>query len=272
MSSNMAVIPNRLGALWTYLAILFVAAPLIALIGVSLSAAPYISFPWNEGFSLRWYIAIPDNPGFLSSALNSLVLALLASVAAVAIGSGAALAVVRYSFPGRDVLAIAGTSPLFVPNVLIGLALAFAVSASGILNDFLALLVGHVVIIVPFVLRISTAALTDFNLDQERAAQNLGASKMRAFALVTFPQVRSGIAAGAILAFIVSFDNIALSIFLSSPGYDLLPVYLYDYASDRMDGLASAVSVSLIALSVLGVLVLEWLVGLDKVFGGDIDA
>lgn len=270
--SSTHLIPKRVGVLWGALVVIFVVTPLLAIVCVSFSKAQFISFPWDEGFSLRWYAAIPEQQAFISAGWNSVKLALYTAVISVVIGTFGALAAVRYSFPGRALVTLLGSSPLFVPQVLTGLALTLALSASGIASGLLVLLIGHIVITIPFVLRISTAALTGFNLDQERAAQNLGASKLRAFVTVTLPQIRSGILAGGIMSLIVSFDNVALSIFLTGPGFDVLPVYLYVYAVNNLDGIAAAVSVSMIALSLAGVVILEWLVGLDKLFGGEIDA
>lgn len=266
------LIPKRIGAIWGVFVVLFVVIPLLAIVCVSFSEAEFISFPWDEGFSTRWYAAIPEQQPFLAAAWNSVRLAVYVAVFAVLIGTLGALAAVRYSFPGRGLVTLLGSSPLFVPQVLTGLALTLALSAAGLASGLTVLFIGHVVITVPFVLRISTAALTGFNLDQERAAQNLGASKLQAFLTVTLPQIRSGILAGGIMALIVSFDNVALSIFLAGPGFDILPVYLYIYAVNNLDGIAAAISVSMIALSLMGVVVLEWLVGLDKLFGGEVDA
>lgn len=270
--STTQLIPTKVGAVWGTLVVLFVVTPLLAIVCVSFSEAQFISFPWDEGFSTRWYAAIPEQQAFLTAAWNSVKLAIYTAVIAVLIGTLGALAAVRYSFPGRSLVTLLGSSPLFVPQVLTGLALTLALSAAGLASGLVVLLVGHVVITVPFVLRISTAALTGFNIDQERAAQNLGASKLRAFLTVTLPQIRSGILAGGVMALIVSFDNVALSIFLTGPGFDVLPVYLYVYAVNNLDGIAAAVSVSMIGLSLAGVVILEWLVGLDKLFGGEIDA
>lgn len=267
--SSTRVISSRFGAVWGCLVVLFVITPLVAIICVSVSAADYISFPWDEGFSLNSYAEIPNRPEFLSAAWNSVKLAFYASVVALLVGLCASLAVVRHSFPGRGLVVLLGSSPLFVPQVLTGLALSLALAAAGIGSSLLLLLVGHIVITIPYVLRVSTAALTGFNMNQEWAAQNLGAGKIRAFLSVTLPQIRSGIIAGAIMAFIVSFDNVALSLFLAGPGYGILPVYLYHYASNQFDGVAAAVSVAMIAASILGIIALQRLVGLDKLFGGE---
>ncbi|MPZ62709.1 MAG: ABC transporter permease subunit [Propionibacteriales bacterium] len=251
--------------------LLFVLAPLLSIVFVSVSDARFISFPWNEGFSLRWYAEIPNQEAFLDGAVNSVKLAALTALVAVVIGTLASLAVVRSKFPGRNLVVLLGSSPLFVPEVLFGLALLLALSKWQVGTPLFQILIGHVVITLPFTLRVATAALTDFNLDQENAARNLGASKLQAFFLVTFPQIRSGVVAAAVMAFIVSFDNIALSLFIAGPAFELLPVALYAYALNSFDGIAAATSVLMIGVSLVAIVVLDRTVGLDKLFGGAAD-
>ncbi len=268
---NVHLLDRRIVAVYSALVVIFVLTPLLCIVFVSLSAAQFISFPWDQGFSFQWYAEIPEQAAFIEGAKNSLKLAGLTALIAGVIGSLASLAIVRQSFPGRSVVVLLGSSSLFVPEVLFGLALVLAISQWQLGDPLLQLLIGHVVITIPFVLRVTTAALTDFNLDQEYAAQNLGAGRVRAFATVTFPQIRSGIFAAALMAFIVSFDNIALSLFLAGPGYQLLPVALYAYAVNSFDGIAAAVSVLMIVISLVVIWVLDKTVGLDKLFGGDVE-
>lgn len=269
MSGGTPVLNSKVAGLWTALVIVFVLSPLVVIIAVSLTEAPFVSFPWEQGFSFRWYAEIPQQEEFIEGGWNSLKLGVLAALASVAMGSLASLAIVRYSFRGRGLVSLAGTSPLFIPMVLTGLALVVAMSAFGIGGGLMRLLVGHIVITLPFVLRVTTAALTGFNMDQEYAAQILGASKFRAFFSVTLPQIRSGIFASAVMAFIVSFDNVALSLFLAGPSYRVLPVDLYYYAVNNFDSVAAAVSVAMIGFSVVAIVLLERTFGLDRLFGAE---
>lgn len=271
MSSSSRIINPRFGVVWGILTVLLVIAPLIVVASVSVSGAEFISFPWNEGFSFRWYKAIPTEGQFVTAAAHSIELAAATSAIAVLIGTFAAIAIVRYSFPGKGLVTLMGASPLFVPQVLTGLAISLALAASGVGSGLILLLVGHIVITMPFVLRVVSAALVGFDTNLEWAAMNLGASKTRTFFSVTLPQIRGGILASAIMAAIVSIDNVALSIFLAGPGFAILPVYLYHYAENQFNGIAAAVSVCMIAASLVGIAFLQKLVGLDKLFGGDAD-
>jgi putative spermidine/putrescine transport system permease protein len=263
------VLNGKIAGLWTLLVVLFVLTPLVTVIFVSLSAAQYISFPWDEGWSLQWFTQIPEQSQFLQGAQHSIEVALVAAVVGVVIGTLAAIAITRYSFPGRTLVVMLGSSPLFVPEVMLGVALVLAISQVRMTSPFLELLLGHIVIILPFVLRVISASLADFSLDQENAAMNLGATRLRALLRVTFPQVRSGIVAAAVMAFIVSFDNISVSLFVAPPGYEMLPVTLYSYAQNSFDGIAAAVSVAMIGISLVGIVILDLVVGLDKLFGGN---
>jgi putative spermidine/putrescine transport system permease protein len=265
------ILNKKIAGIYTGFVLLFVLAPLASIVLVSVSAAQFISFPWNEGFSLRWYAEIPNQQAFIDGAYNSVKLALLTALVAVVVGTLASLAIVRSKFPGGGVIVLLGSSPLFVPEVLFGLALLLALSKHQVGSPLFQILIGHVVITIPFTLRVTTAALTDFNPDQENAARNLGATRLKAFFLVTFPQIRSGVVAGAVMAFIVSFDNIALSLFIAGPAYDLLPVSLYAYALNSFDGIAAATSVLMIGVSLVVIVVLDKTVGLDKLFGGAAD-
>jgi putative spermidine/putrescine transport system permease protein len=263
------ILNGKMAALWTTLVVLFVLTPLVTVIFVSLSAAQFISFPWDKGWSFQWYTQILEQTQFLQGAQHSIGVALVAALIGVLIGTLAAIAITRFSFPGRTVVVMLGSSSLFVPEVMLGVALVLVISQVGLTSAFLELLLGHIVIILPFVLRVISAALADFSLDQENAAMNLGATRLQALMKVTFPQVRSGIFAAAVMAFIVSFDNISVSLFVAPPGYEMLPVTLYSYALNSFDGIAAAVSVAMIGISLVGIIILDLVVGLDKLFGGN---
>ena len=271
MSTN-RLINQRFGAAWAALVMLFLFAPIVVMACVSVTAAKYASFPWDKGFSLQAYASIAHHHDLIQAVVNSLKVTVAASLIAVVIGTCASIAVVRFPLRGRGLVTLLGSMPLFVPQVLIGLAILLAVSASGMATGFEVLLLGHVVIIVPFVLRVVSASLAGINLHLEWAAQDLGSSKFRAFCAVTLPELRTAIVAGGVMAAIISFDNVSLSVFLAGPTYNVLPVYLVQYAQSQFDGFAAAVSVCMLAASIVGVAVLHKLVGLDKLFGGVSDA
>lgn len=256
--------PTRLLApVWTGLVLLFVLAPFFCLIAVSLTPLDYISLP-TGGLSLRWYRALADHPGFLQAGLDSLGVALGAAASALVMGTMAALAIVRYRFPGREFVRVLMLSPLIVPMVMSGLGILVFFSNRGWTDPATRLLVAHCVLTLPYVVRTVSASLASFDLNQELAARNMGASSGKAFLLVAVPQLAPGLLAGAIFAFVVSFDNVGLSIFLTGPQFTTLPVSLFIYATVDNTPVSAALSVVLVAISIVVVAALQRLAGLNR--------
>lgn len=249
--------------LWAVLICVVLLAPLVFVVAVSLTPLDYISLP-TTSFSLRWYRQMLEHQEFLDAGLNSILLAVEASVTALAIGVLAALAAVRYRFRLRQTLLLAISAPLFVPMVMSGLAILMLSSTLGIQNQSLRLYVGHAALTIPYVFRTVSASLSGFDINQELAARNLGAGITRTFWEVTMPQIGPGILAGALFAFIVSFDNIGISIFLTGAKFDTLPVELYTYAAYSNDPMSAAVSVAMMGLSIISIVLVERLFGLQK--------
>ena len=247
----------------------FVALPLVGVVVVSFSAAQFISFPWDQGFSLQWYGQILEQESFLRGAGNSLLIALISAAIAVVIGCLAAIAITRSKFPGRQIVLMLGSASLFIPEVLFALALLIVYSQFVELNSMWELVLAHSVLTLPFVLRVVVAALQDFSPTQEEAAENLGATPIAAFLRITLPQMSSALFAAALMAFIVSFDNVTVSLFIARPGFEMLPVELYAYALNSFDGIAAAISVVMILMSLVVVVTIDKTVGLQKIFGGE---
>lgn len=256
-------IDSRLLGAWTLVICVFIMAPMLAIFAVSLTPLDYISLP-KGAFSLRWYERLLHHSAFLEAGINSIVLAIEAAAMALLLGVLAALAIVRYRFPMREAVRLVTASPLFIPMVMSGLAILMFFSAMEWESQPWRLFVGHCALTVPYVVRAVSASLTGFDMNQELAARNLGASPLKAFLLVTLPQLRPGIAAGSIFAFVVSFDNVGLSIFLSGANYKTLPVELLSYVETDNDPMSAALSVVMIVLSMGVVLAAERLVGLQR--------
>ena len=248
---------------WTLAVVTFILAPLIVVSFVAFTTTDHLSMP-TEGVSLRWFEEIADRPIFITSFINSIQLALMASATALVLGMMAAIAVVRFTLFGRKTLDSILMSPLFVPIILTGLAILITTSAFGGVDPGPRLFVGHVVVVLPYVVRSLVASLSSFDINQELAARDLGAPPLRAFRLVTLPQIGPGLFAAGMFAFIVSVDNVGLSLFLTGSDFRVLPVELYQYAHYNNDPLAAAVSVVLIAVSLLGVFLLQKLFGLER--------
>ena len=241
--------------------------PLVMTVSMSFDARDYLgAFP-PVRLSLRWYEQFFSDPYLLKGLKTSLQLATLTAFAATALGLSAAVALDR--LPGHFAQAALSLflAPLIVPGVVIGFALLLFYARTGIHDTFLRLLGGHVLITFPYAIRTVLAALAGIRPSLSEAAQSLGASPTRAFWTVTFPLARTGIAAGAIFAFVFSLDDVAVSIFLSDPDRYTLPVALVSMLHANFDLTIAAVAVLIMATSIALMLLLDWIAGLDRVIG-----
>lgn len=256
--------PGLLG-LWTGLVYAFVLAPIAVVLLAPLTVAEYTSFP-PEGLSLRWYLAIPAHPEFLESFRVSALVAVVTGAVATVLGTLAALVLVRHRFRGRDLVNALFLSPLMLPAVILGIALLQFYTLAGITRTPLALVFGHLVITVPYVVRLVSASLAGFDRSLELAAMSLGATPWQAFRRVTMPLIRPGIVAGATFAAIVSFDDVSVALFLAGPHAVTLPVRIFTYIEQTFDPLVTAVCSVLIVVALMGVVVIERSVGLGQLF------
>lgn len=250
----------------------FVLAPLVVICLVAFTpentlSMPRFLTPWS-GFSLRWFAAIFQHPDFTASFWNSLLLATLSASIAVLISVPAALAIDRMEFPGRASLNALFLSPLIIPHLVLGVAFLRLFALIGATGSFPWLVASHVIIITPYVLRLVLAALSGFDRSIEAAALTLGAGPGTVFRRVTAPMILPGITGGWLLAFINSFDELTMSIFVTSPQTVTLPVRMYMYATESIDPMMAAVSALMIALTAIAMLVLDRAFGLDKILVG----
>lgn len=245
----------------------FILAPLVIVCVVAFTPLGYISLP-TDRLSLRWFAAILDNPRFISAFWLSLGLGLASSVIATALAIPAALAIARNRFPGRDALSAFLLSPLMIPHIVLGVAFLRFFSTIGINGTFGGLVIGHVIVILPFALRLVLAAATGMDPAIERAAVSLGATRFAAFRRITLPLIFPGIVSGWLLAFITSFDELTMSVFIANPSTTTLPVRMFLQIQDTIDPMVAAVSALLIAGTLVLMLVLDRIVGLERLFVG----
>ena len=242
----------------------FLLAPIAVVLALSLSSDPFLRFP-PTGWSTRWFVALVGNAEIMAAARTSALLATVVTVLALAAGVPAAFAVARGRVPG----AIGGllSAPLMMPSLVLGLALLMALHPLRLVATWPGLVLAHLVIVLPFVVRIMVAALGGMAIAPERAAASLGASPRQVFLRVTLPLALPGVLAAATLAFLVSFDETVMSLFLTGPRLTTLPVAMFRYTESRTDPLIAALAVSLIGLSGVIVLGVERLVGFSRVVG-----
>jgi putative spermidine/putrescine transport system permease protein len=247
--------------------IAFILAPIVIVCVVAFTPEGYLSLPTN-GFSLRWFRAIADYPEFVRAFRDSLWLAALSSTIAVLFAVPAALAVARYRFTGREAVLAFFMSPLMIPHVVLGIAFLRFFTTIGIGGTFAGLMLSHIVIVMPFALRLVLAASTGMDRAIEHAAISLGASPFTLFRRVTLPLILPGVVSGWVLAFITSFDEVTMTVFIASPSTTTLPVRMFLYIQDNIDPLVTSVSAALIFLTAIVMIILDRLYGLDRLFIG----
>ncbi len=245
----------------------FLLAPILIVCVVAFTSQGYLSLP-TQGLSLRWFKAIADNPEFVRAFRDSLVLGAISSTLAVGFSIPAALAIARHQFPGREAITALFLSPLMVPHIVLGIAFLRFFTQIGLGGTFAGLVLSHVVIILPFALRLILAASTGMDRSIENAAASLGATSWTTFRRVTLPLILPGVASGWVLAFINSFDEVTMTVFIASPETTTLPVRLFLYIQDNIDPLVAAVSAALIFMTVAAMLVLDRLYGLERLLVG----
>lgn len=258
--------PLSLAFHWLFIA--FILAPLVVVVLVSFTDKGFMAMPF-DGASLRWYRAIADNPQFLASFWVSLRLGLVSATLSALIAVPAALAIARGRFPGRDAIAAFLVSPLMIPHVVLGVALLRFFSGLGLAGSFAGLVAAHLIVVTPYMVRLVSAGLAGLDPRVERAAESLGAGRLTVFRRITLPLILPGVAGGWILAFITSFDELTVSLFLASPSSTPLPVRLFTYIDQMTDPLVAAVSAALIGLTALVLVVLDRFYPIDRLLTGE---
>ncbi|HEU4986213.1 MAG TPA: ABC transporter permease, partial [Rhizobiaceae bacterium] len=197
------------------LVILFLQVPVIVVVLAAFSKTSYLTIP-PQGLTLEWFGEVLTDPTYLSAIRISLLLAVGATIASLILGIAAAYAIHKRMLPGSDALTSFLMAPLVVPSVVIGVALLQYFTLIGWRGSFLALIVAHTVITVPYIVRSALASLSGLDTSIEEAARVLGADGPTAFRLVTLPLIKPGLVAGALFAFVTSMENVPVTIFLAS--------------------------------------------------------
>lgn len=254
----------------TILVFTFLLLPVGIVVLAGLNAGNFLTFP-PQGLSLRWVQAFLTSRVFIGSFLWSFVLAALAGVTSTVLGTMTSLVLTRHQFPGRGLLSALFLSPIMLPGLVIGLGLyVYYISAVPILaRSFWGLLVGHIIVTMPYVVRTVSASLYHFDLSLEEAARNLGAGPLKAFFQVTLPIIQPGIMAGSIFAFVMSFGQFDVSLFLSQPAFTPLPITMYEELRFRYTPIVAAAGIFAIALVVTSILITSRLTDLKRFAGFD---
>lgn len=256
-----------LALLFHTLFVIFTVAPLVVVCFVAFTPESYLSFPTTT-YSLRWFRAIADYPEFVKAFWQSVWLGSLSSTFAVLLSVPAALAIARHKFPGRDAAMALFQSPLMIPHVVLGIAFLRFFTEIGLGGTFLGLLLSHIVIVFPFALRLTLSSATGMDPAIEQAARSLGASEATVIRRITLPLVLPGLISGWALAFINSFDEVTMTVFIATPGTETLPVRMFLYIQDNIDPLVTSVSACVILVTVIALVLLDRAYGLERLLVG----
>ena len=244
--------------LFSGLGFVFLLVPIFIMLPFSFSSGSYLSYP-IPGFSFKWYVAIAEPFPWVSAFKNSLMVGSAAAFLATALGTLAAYGLTMTNFPGKSLVYGILISPLAVPLVVAALAFYFFFAATGLIGTFAGLVLAHTTLGVPFVVITVAATLSGLDPNCIRAAESLGASPITAFRTITLPLILPGVATGAVFAFITSWDEIIVALFVSGPEQFTLPRRLFMGVRDHLDPSVVAVAAFLITVSVLLMLAVELL-------------
>jgi putative spermidine/putrescine transport system permease protein len=257
---------RRCFALLTLCVCLFAITPVLVIVIESFTTTDYVVFP-PPGLSFKWYFEIANRREFLESGVASCIIAVVTAILSTTLGTMVAFALTRFRFAGRGLLQALFIAPFSLPGLVLGLAILQFLASRGIPRGLLSLIAAHLVITIPFTIRFVSVALVSYDRDSERAAQSLGASPWRTFWRVTLPLIRPGAVASLVFSFILSFDEVAASLFLSSPTVTTLPVRIFTYIDQSYDPLVTSASSLLVFFALVALLIIERTVGMARLFG-----
>ena len=241
----------------------FLILPTFVVVPISLSAGDFLAFP-PPGWSLKWYASYFSQPPWLHATLLSFQVAVVTMLASTVLGTLAAYGVLRGRLRRRTLVVSLMISPIIVPPIVIGVAIYGLLAQWNLIGRFLGLVIGHAIGSIAYVMVIVSATLAGFDRSLERAAMSLGAGPLLTFRRVTFPLIRAGVLSGAVFAFIHSFDEVIITMFISGVHVQTLPLKMWEDIRNQIDPTIAAVSSMLILLPVAWLVVLEVVQGLQR--------
>ncbi|WP_075257950.1 ABC transporter permease [Herbaspirillum camelliae] len=247
--------PKRMGrelvlACLVCLVLLFLVTPTLIVIPMSFGKADYIEFP-PSGLSLKWFSRYLSDPAWIEATVFSLKIAIGSMVGSTLIGTAAAVGLARGRLPGSGLLYALSLSPLVLPHIVLAIALYLALAPLRLVGTTTGFLLAHTMLGVPYVVITVSAALRGFDPMLEFAALNCGASRSRAFFDVVLPSISPGVVAGAIFAFLASFDEATVSLFISDVGGKTLTRKFFEDIDFNLTPVIAAVSTLMIVVSVV---------------------
>jgi putative spermidine/putrescine transport system permease protein len=246
--------------LWLYVLagfiLVFLVAPTLIVVPMSFTDSTFLEFPPRQ-WSLRWYRNYFGTVEWRDATYTSLVVALWTVILATPLGTAAAYGLQVARLGWSSVVFIVLLLPMMVPHILTAIGAFFAYSKMGILNSRIGLVLAHTILAIPVVLVVVTAGLKSYDMSQEMAARSLGASRLRAFLRITLPQIRVSVLSAALFAFITSFDEVIIALFVATGPSSTLTRRMFLALRDAIDPTIAAISTLLVVLSVSLLLVLQ---------------
>lgn len=255
--------PRVVFATLASIAMAILVAPTAIVLLTSVTASESLKFP-PSGLSLRWYYALADADQMQRAAWNSLVVAAWTTLICVVLGTAAALAVARSRTKWLRACDILFMSPLLLPALSFGFAALVYINKLGFSSNVIFLVLGHVVVCVPFVLRTTAASLSQLDPAWLDASYSLGADWWMTFRRITLPLIAPGLGAGAFLAFMASFDNVPISLFLADERTEMLPIHLWQQIDTSLDVRTAAASGLIVIMTLALMLIAERMAGLTR--------
>ncbi len=247
----------------TIFTVIFLMTPLVVTVAASFGSSSVFTLPPPD-WSLRWYDKLATTRGLLPSLLTSLEVAAFSTVVALVLGTLCAIALVRGRFPGRDAIATFLVSPLMLPGLVVGIAMLQGFKVAGLREAYSSLLLAHVIITLPYIVRTVLAALSLFDFSLIDAARTLGCSYPTAIVRVLVPALGPAFLTSGMFAFLASMDNYPISIFFTDAWTKTLPIQMLQYVEENPDPTIAAISSGLVLFAILALILGDRLVGLRK--------
>ena len=248
-------------AVFAGLVFLFLVGPLVIMVGASLSDTNFLTFP-PRGLTLHWFTHIFEVTAFKTTAITSLELAFAGTFLSLLFGIPAAYALNRFRVELPSWLSTVYVLPILIPEIVFGFSLMKSVTIDSGFPVWLTLLIGHALLVLPYSVRVVSASLAAFDFSIEEAAISLGSPPLKTFFTIVLPNIRAGVIAAFILAFITSINDVSVSLFLPGPGISTLPIQILAYMEQFFDPTMAAVSVLLMLLTVGVMAIVEATLGL----------